>query len=415
MACILILLFIMIKKIVYILFWFTGIVFSQNIKTIQFKPKNNPNQYTAITRLGTVLELSFDDLDADSKEYQYKIEHMTHDWKPSRLATNQYINGFEQNEIINVSNSFNTLQNYTHYSVNIPNQNTQITKSGNYLVSVIDEDYNVIFTRRCVFYEDITTVGVAVFRSRNASTNNQQQTVQFSVNHNELNINNPSQEINVTLFQNHNWNTAINKIKPVFIKPNQLIYNHTIKTNFWGGNEFLNFDSKQIRNTNFNIAKTELKDIYHSYLFIDEPRANKIYSYNPDINGQFVIRTVEGNDNNTEADYSLVHFSLDTFEAYENKDIYIYGAFNNYTLSEENKMWYNSKSKLYEANILFKQGFHNYTYATVDSNNIINLEEINGSFFQTENEYTAIIYYKPFGGLYDRVIGVGNGYFNQNK
>ncbi|CAL2102550.1 T9SS plug protein precursor [Tenacibaculum sp. 190130A14a] len=405
----------MIKNFVYVLFWLSGVAFSQNIKTIQFKPKHAQNQYTPIVRLGQVLELSFDDLDADSKEYQYKIEHMTHDWKPSSLATNQYINGFEQIEIINVTNSFNTLQNYTHYSVDLPNQNTIITKSGNYLVSVIDEDYNVVFTRRCVFYEDLTTVGVAVYPSRNASTNNTQQTVQFTVNHNGLNINTPSQEINAVLFQNHNWNTVIKNIEPVFIKPNQLVYNHTVKTNFWGGNEFLNFDSKQIRNTNFNIGKTELQDIYHSYLFTDEPRVDKIYSYNPDINGQFVVRTVEGNDNNTEADYSMVHFSFDLFEPFENKDIYVYGAFNNYELTEENKMWYNPKTKLYEARILFKQGFYNYNYVTVDKNNILNTIELSGSFYQTENEYTAIIYYKPFGGIYDRVIGVGNGYFNQNR
>lgn len=415
MACILILLFIMIKYSIYIFSLFTCFAYSQNIKTIQFRPKHVQNQYTPIVRLGQVLELSFDDLDADSKEYQYKIEHMTYDWKPSNLATNQYIEGFEQIEIINVTNSFNTLQNYTHYSIDIPNQNTIITKSGNYLVSIIDEDYNVVFTRRCVFYEDITTVGVSVYPSRNTNTNNTQQTVQFIVNHAGLNINNPSQEIKAVLFQNHNWNTAINNIAPVFIKPNQLVYNHTLQTNFWGGNEFLNFDSKQIRNTNFNISKTELQDIYHSYLFVDEPRADKIYSYNPDINGQFVIRTVEGNNNNTEADYSMVHFYLDLFEPLENKDIYVYGAFNNYKLSEENKMWYNPKSKLYEATILFKQGFYNYNYTTLDNNGIANFNELNGSFYQTENEYTAIIYYKPFGGIYDRVIGVGNGYFNQNR
>lgn len=208
---------------------------AQNVKTVQLRPKNNPNFYAPIVRLGDVLKLSFDDLDADSKQYLYKIEHMTHDWRPSSITSNQYIQGFEQNEIFNFTNSFNTLQPYTHYSIEIPNENTIITKSGNYLISVLDEDYKVVFTRRCVFYEDITTVGVAAFRSRNTTTTNQQQTVQFSVNHSGLQINNPSQEINVTLFQNHNWNTAITNLQPIFIKPQQLLYNHTVKTNFWGG------------------------------------------------------------------------------------------------------------------------------------------------------------------------------------
>ena len=388
---------------------------AQNIKTVQLRPKNSYNQFSAIVPLGSVLTLSFDDLDADSKDYQYKIQHMTHDWKPSNITTNQYIDGFDQIEIVNFSNSFNTLQPYTHYSVDLPNQNTVITKSGNYLISVLDEDYEVVFTRRCVFYENITTVGVAVFRSRDTKSNNQKQTVQFAVNHPDLQINNPNQEINVTLFQNHNWSTAINNIQPQFIKPQQLLYNHTIATNFWGGNEFLNFDSKFIRTTSLNIAKVERKDIYNSYLYTDEQRADKIYTYNPDINGQFIIRTMDSNIPNTEADYSLVHFSLDAFEPLENKSIYVYGAYNNYRLTDENKMKYNSKDRIYETSILLKQGFYNYSYVTLDRNNLINLNEIDGSFFQTENEYTVIVYYKPFGETYDRVIGVGMGYFNQNR
>jgi hypothetical protein len=407
------------KELSLIAFLLVVSTFAQNIKTIQLRPKNNPNFYAPIVRLGDVLKLSFDDLDADSKQYQYKIEHMTHDWKPSSMTSNQYIEGFEQNEIINFTNSFNTLQPYTHYSVEIPNQNTIITKSGNYLISVIDENYEVVFTRRCVFYEDITTVGVAAFRSRNAATTNQQQTVQFSVNHPGLQINTPSQEINVALFQNHNWNTAITNLQPIFIKPQQLLYNHTIKTNFWGGNEFLNFDTKFIRNSSLNVARVERKNLYHSYLYTDEPRTDKIYTYNPDINGQFVVRTTErdvvDDRDNTEADYSLVHFSLEAFEPYKNKGVYVYGAFNNYELSEENKMVYDSSQRIYKATLTFKQGFYNYSYVTLDSNKNINLHEIDGSFFQTENEYTVIVYYKPFGEIYDRVIGVGYGFFNQNR
>ena len=401
-----------------IIFLFSALcitVNAQNIKTIQLQPKHNTNQYSAIVKLGEVLELSFDDLDADNKEYKYKIEHMTHDWKPSNLTSNQYINGFNENEIINISNSFNTLQPYTHYWVDIPNQNTVITKSGNYLLSVLNDDYEVVFSRRCIFYEDITTVGVAAFRSRDTKHNMQKQTVQFSVNHPGLVINNPNQEINVSLLQNHNWATVINSIQPQFIKPQQLLYNHTLKTDFWGGNEFLNFDSKHIRSTSLNIAKTERKDIYHSYLYTDEQRVDKIYTYNPDINGQFVVRTLEANDANTEADYSMLHFSLDAFEPFENKEVFVYGAYNNYQLSDENKMKYNAVDERYYAEIKFKQGFYNYSYATLDKNNRLDLNEVDGSFYQTENEYTVIVYYKPFGGIYDRVVGVGNGYLNQNR
>lgn len=402
------------KNLYLILLFVSFLGNTQNIKTIQLKPINS-NSFSPIVSLGNTLELSFDDLDADNKEYQYKIEHMTHDWQASNLLSSQYINGFNSNYINDVTNSFNTLQDYTHYKVTIPNENTIITKSGNYLVSVFNNDDEVIFTRRCVFYEKLTTVGVSVLRARIIKTRNQEQSVQFLINLNNVSINNPFQELNVALFQNNNWNTVITNLKPQFTKPNQLIYNYIKETNFWGGNEFFNFDSKNIRNSNLNIAKVERKDVFHHYLYTNEIRNNKLYTYAPDINGEFVIRSLETEDPNTEADYTSTHFSLEAETPFKDKEVYVYGNFNNYNFSEENKMTYNSRDKIYEVTIPFKQGFHNYNFATIDNNNKISLTEIDGSFYETENEYTVIVYYRPFGSIYDRVIGVGNGFFDQNR
>ena len=264
-------------------------------------------------------------------------------------------------------------------------------------------------------FENRTTVGVSVQRSRNAKTNNKQQTVQFLVNHPGLQINNPNQEINVVVLQNNNWNTKITNLKPNFFKPNQLIYRHTNASNFDGGNEFLNLDSKNIRNTSLNIGKVEQKEIFHNYLYVDEPRAEKLYTYNPDINGQFVVRTLEANDANTEADYAMMHFTLNVDEPFLDKNVYVYGGFNNFEIDENTKMEYDFNDNSYKGNFLLKQGFYNYTFATLDKNNNTNTNEINGTFFETENQYTIIAYYKPFGSLYDRVIGIGTGYFDQNR
>ncbi|WP_228454811.1 DUF5103 domain-containing protein [Polaribacter haliotis] len=402
------------QKITFLFLIFITAINAQNIKTIQLRPLQE-NNFSAIVPLGTVLELSFDDLDADSKSYQYKIEHMTHDWQKSRLLSSQYINGFDQNTIIDVTNSFNTLQNYTHYSVQIPNTNSVITKSGNYLLSVLDTYDDVVFTRRFVLYENLATVGVSVARSRNTKTLNTQQTVQFSVNHPDIRINNPSQEINVAIVKNNNWNETITDLQPTFFKPNQLLYTYTNKTNFWGGNEYLNFDSKVIRSRSVNIVKITNDNLFNLYIYLFTFNPFREYTYNPDINGQFVIRTLEANDPRTEADYAVMHFILEAEVPFKDKEIYVYGAFNNFEISEENKMYYNKESQTYNASILMKQGFYNYTFATFGKDNFVNTNEINGTFFETENVYNVLVYYKPFGSLYDRVIGVGTGFFNQNR
>ena len=405
----------MLKKLLFLFcLLFIGFLNAQNIKSIQLRPLQE-NNFTSIVPLGTVLELSFDDLEADSKDYQYKIEHKTHDWQSSRLLPSQYIDGFDENTIIDVTNSFNTLQSYTHYSVRIPNVNTVITKSGNYLLSVLNSDDNVVFTRRFVLYENETIIGVSVERSRNTKTLNTQQTVQFSINHPNIKINNPAQEINVVLLKNLNWNEKITGLQPTFFKQNQLLYRYTNKTNFWGGNEYLNFDSKFVRNRSLNIVKIEKKDIFHHYLYPFSYNPYKQYSYNPDVNGQFVVRTLEATDAKTEADYAMMHFTLLVDEPFKGKDVHVYGAFNDFSISDENKMEYDSLENTYKGKILMKQGFYNYTFATVNSKEIVDTNEINGSFFETENEYTVLVYFKPFGSFFERVVGVGTGFFDQNR
>ena len=221
--------------------FFIAILQSQNIKSIQLRTLDDTN-FSAIVPLGTALELSFDDLDNDNKEFQYKIQHMTHDWQPSRLLSSQYINGFDQNNINNITNSFNTFQSYTHYNVTIPNANSVITKSGNYLLSILDEDDQIVFTRKFVLYENEVAVGVNVSRSRNAKALQTQQSVEFVVSHPKLRINNPSQEVNIVILKNENWNESISGIQPTFFQQNVLRYSYNNNMNFWGGNEYLNFD-----------------------------------------------------------------------------------------------------------------------------------------------------------------------------
>lgn len=389
---------------------------AQNIKSIQLRPLQE-NNYSSIVPLGTVLELSFDDLEADGKDYKYKIEHMTHDWQKSRLLSSQYVDGFNQNTIINVTNSFNTFQSYSNYKVRIPNTNTVITKSGNYLLSVLDDYDEVVFTRRFVLYENIAKAGVAISRSRNAKKLDSQQTVEFTISHPNVRINNPQQELNVVIIQNENWIKTITGLQPTFFQPNLLRYTYTNKTNFEGGNEYLNFDSKILRNKSINTIKITQNgtDVFHHYIYPFEYNPYLEYRYNPDINGQFVIRSLEGSNPDTEADYIMMHFNLNVEAPFLDENVYVYGAFNNFKIEEENKMTYDFKDNAYKATILLKQGFYNYTFATVNKFNEVNTNEINGSFFQTENEYKVLVYLKPFGSLYDRVIAVGTGFFNPDR
>lgn len=379
------------------------------IKTVVLKP-NRINSYAPIIRLGEKLELSFDDLNADQRDYSYKIVHCTADWLPSGLLSSEYIDGYNEDRIWDYENSFNTLQAFTNYTLSIPNDQTRIIISGNYILSILNDAGDLIFTRRFVVYEPKVTVAVGIYRSRDITSIEKKQAVEFTVNHPGFRINNPDKEIYPVILQNSNWQTALSGFKPQYFRGTQLLYKYNKETSFWAGNEFLYFDSKSIRNTTLNIGRVILGDeLYHTHLYTNDERIDKPYTLFPDINGNFIIRSLDGLNPNTDADYSWVHFSLSCLENLNNKDLYVHGNFNNWQLQEANKLVYNASNGLYETSILLKQGFYNYQYLTVSDQNEMSNYDVDGSFYQTENTYTVLIYYKKFGSRYDRVIGVGYG------
>ena len=153
-----------------------------------------------------------------------------------------------------------------------------------------------------------------------------------------------------------------------------------------------------------------MKELYNHYLYSDSPRANKPYTYFPDINGDFAINTKQGEDASREAEYSNVHFKLPYTEEIGMNDVYVFGKFNNYAFSEENKMTYNKETGNLEATIKLKQGFYNYKYVLKDEKTKqTKLNAVSGNFHFTENNYLVLVYYRNFGERFDSVIGIGNG------
>lgn len=379
-----------------------------NIKTISFTVNNN--NVIPFFRLGESFELSFDDLYGDEADYYYTITQYNYDWSsPSNLAKVEYLNGVDNQRIITYENSFNTLQLYSHYRQVFPNRFNQITKSGNYLISILNDEGEVVFTRKIVIYEEQVSIGLLIRRARDFDSINEKQNVEMTINYGDRILQNPIENVKVTLFQNGNWKTSISNIKPQFTLGSELVYRYNKETQFWAGNEAYSIDNKIIRATNNTVARVTSGDnIYNTYLYVNTPRKNQPYTYFPDINGNFFIQNANATNSNIESDYSWVYFALNTPKMLD-KNIYIVGMFNNYALSDEYKMEFNSKSGFYEKAILLKQGFTNFQYVIADaSGKIDNQNAIDGNFFQTENNYTAIVYYRGNNDRYDRVIGIAN-------
>jgi hypothetical protein len=378
-----------------------------HIKTITFKG-NTPESQLPVIRLGEPLVLEFDVLNANEEDFYYVLQHCNYDWTPSILAKTEYLTGMDNQRIIEYENSFNTYEVFSHYRLTIPNNMTRgFLKSGNYMVFVYDDYGDLMFSRKFMIQEDIANVGVVIRRTRDMATINQKQTVNFVVNSGRISFNNPMETIKTLVVQNNNLNTAISSLKPQYILGNQLTYRYDEESAFWGGNEYLYFENRDVRAANVGVQFIDLKEIYHSYLFTNVPRRDLEYTYNPDINGNFTVTVSDGRDTATEADYTMVHFSLKAPLLPSGQSVYVYGNYNNYALEDLNKMSFNYETGNYECEMKLKQGFYNYKYVVTDNKGALNEGAISGDFWQTENNYKVLVYYRDLGARYDRLIGVG--------
>ncbi|UOK42757.1 MULTISPECIES: DUF5103 domain-containing protein [Flavobacterium] len=377
-----------------------------NIKSVAFV--QNGNVTIPIFRLGEPFQLEFDDVYGNEADYYFTITQYNYDWTPTDLGKAEYMRGIDNQRIINYKNSFNTLQLYSHYTQNFPNKFNQIILTGNYMLKIFNSSQELVFSRKFIIYEDRVPVAVQVKRSRDLEIIDHMQNLYFTISTANYLLQNPIQNVKIALFQNGRLDNGIYNIKPQYTIGSELIYRHEKETRFWGGNEFLNFENKDIRAVANNVAHVSAGDLYNSHLYMNTSRKKSQYTYYPDINGSFLPNNINAEDNNIEADYAWVYFTLNTNTFMDKSDIYIGGMFNNFAHIPEYKMDYNSEKGLYEKALLIKQGFTNYQYEIVDKNGKVDFQNaIDGNYWQTENNYFVLVYYRGNNDRYDRVIGKG--------
>ena len=377
------------------------------IKTVNFRGET-PESQLPVIMLGDKLILEFDALNGDESDFYYKIEHYNYDWTPSVLVKSEYLNGFDNQRILDYENSFNSFQIYSHYILEIPNNQTRgLLVSGNYMIKIYDDDNELVFSRKFMIYENKVNVGVEIKRSRDVRFVNQKQSVDIVIASPAMSLNNPKETVSTLIIQNNNLNTAITGLKPLYTIGNQLIYKYDTETSFWAGNEYLFFDTKDLRVATLGTRSIELKELYHNYLYTNLVRANRPYTYNPDINGNYLITAIDRETPEIEADYAWIHFSLKREEIFGDDSIHVYGNFNNYAIDDSTKMYFDKYNKTYNVSLLLKQGFYNYKYVIVNNKGELDEGAISGNFYQTENDYKVLVYYRDLGARYDRIIGIG--------
>ena len=391
-------------------------IYKQNIRSVKLFNYGEIFSYPVIMLNSTdQLELHFDDMDADIKNYYYSYQLCNADWTPTTLFTFDYIKGFQSNRISTYRSSSIAYDRYTHYQAILPDRNCMPTRSGNYLLKVFinDDTSKIVFAKRFLVVDNnkvsiaarmMTPLGGQFFRTH--------QRVQVSVNTTNAKLNAFSpQDLKVAVLQNYSWPTAALINRPTIYRGNYYEYSDDALS-FPAGREWrwINLTSIRLMSDRVADMKKE-KNRTDVYVKPGGERSQQVYIYYRDNNGLFTIENTDGNNPYWQSDYMYTHFTFvpPVNKPYGGKNIYLYGELTNYALDDSAKMSFNEEKGVYEKTMFLKQGYYNYAYVTKNENpsrnELFTFDNTEGNYQATENTYMVLVYFRPFGARADELIG----------
>lgn len=354
----------------------------------------------------TPIIIAFDDLTHEYHRYTYTLEHCEADWTTSEaLFESDYIDGFyEGNTIDDFQESVNTNVLYTHYQLQLPNDRCRITMSGNYKLHVFDEndDSKPILTACFMVVEPLMNIGLNMTTNTDYDIRGQHQQIEMELSYGSVDVTRPDAQLHTVVMQNRNWFSAAHNAKPQFVMQNGLRWNHCRDFIFYAGNEYRRFETLDVNHTTLGLESIRWDgNDYHAFVWTDEPRPNYVLEY--DANGAFYVRNSDNYENNTYSEYLFVHFRLKTPP--QAGQVYINGVWTNECFDTPYLMEYNDAEEQYEVAIPLKQGYYSYQYLLVTDDGRIRHLPTEGDFYQTANDYQALVYYKGPSDRADRLVG----------
>jgi hypothetical protein len=382
-----------------------------DLASIRLAPATAPMGYPIIT-LGSSeqLMLNFDDLSSNDNRYlKYTVIHCTHDWKPSDLTPFDYIDGYIEDELTEHSYSFNTVQSYVHFKLLFPNNMLNITKSGNYLLFVYDDTPdNPILTRRFMVKESGScTISGHEHPATDVRYNRTAQEIDFTVNVGNMIIHDPARNLSATIMQNSRWDNAIIGLRHRYSKPGEFNFDYDNNENtFYGSSEFRTFSLKSLRYDGDRIASIRYDGKgYYALVLEDIARPYGAYQGTTTLKGKCYYESSDYPGEERE-DYVMTRFSLKCDFPVDQGNIYVFGELTDWQTQDDAKLEYNPTTNYWEAELYLKQGIYNYQYVYVPFGSTdIDATYIEGSHWQTNNDYWVFVYFTDETSLYDRLIG----------
>ena len=382
---------------------------SATVQTVQLFQRGDQNSYP-IVGLGTTesLELHFDDLGTQIKNYSYTYQLCNADWTPADLNVFDFIKGFSQTPLRQYRASSLATTRYVHYQAYLPDAGSMPTKSGNYILKVFlnGDTSKLAFSKRFMVYENRVTIGGQILQPFNPQVFRTHQRLEFVIDKTKLSLVNPMQQLKVTVLQNYRWDNALMNLQPTFVKLNTLEYTGDASALFPGNSEYRWADLRSFRFQSERVRDIKTSaDSIHVFMRPDVQNAQR-YFYNSDRNGFYEISSTDLSNGFWQGDYAYVHFVYKPLQPDAAKEYFIGGQFTGYRFDENTKLKFNSEMNWYETTLKIKQGYYTYNYfQKKQTERGYNFETVS-NYIETENDYTILVYYRSLSGRHDELIGI---------
>ena len=382
----------------------TNGAYVDNIRTLRVMTRGSWDA-APVGPLGGKIDISFDDMQHNYVRYTYHITHCNADWNPSELLESEYLEGFNDQPIENYEPSMNTTMLYNHYSFSIPNNDVKLLISGNYTVDIYEDGYDEPVAHACFsVLENRLGMSLSVSPNTDIDQYSTHQQLDFTINYQSYNVHRPEEEFYPIVLQNRRWDQRVEGLRPTYTRSNELIYNHNRSLIFDAGNEYRRFEIlDEYVPTMCVESMSYFEPYYHATIMTDSPREH--YIYDQDQNGRYLIRNGNNSNPDTESDYFITHFNLKMPEL-EGGSVYLNGDLTYNRFIDDYQMEYDESTGCYSVYLPLKQGSYNYQYVFFpDDSDYCTTVYTEGSYYQTENEYSVYVYHRPFGERYDHLVG----------
>jgi len=387
-------------------------IFMSNIRTVKFFRFGDQVSYP-VMELGTSqqLELHFDDMQGGVKYFYYTLELRNADWSAVQMSYFDYVKGYTQQRINTYRVSSAMLSRYTHYTAILPDRNILPVKSGNYVLKVFlnGDTSQLAFTRRILVVDKRMNVATQIQQPFNQEVFKTHHRLLVQVGTRGIDIRYPQQQVKLFALQNFRWDNALRNVMPTFVKPELLEFTNEADMLLPAMREWRWLNARSFRLLGDRVTSQQNTDSSFAIrVNTEQTRVGSPYYFFRDLNGMIISETVEKINPFWEAEYGKVTFTFQPPGGQPfRKPLYVFGEISGYGADPSSRMVFNHEKGIYEAEMLLKQGFYDYVYATLDPvTRAFETDQTEGNAWETENVYMVLVYYRELGGRYDQLLGI---------